>query len=212
MDKIAEEYRFVICYPNGGFTEDDTRYWNAGLKYLVQNDDIGFLSELAAYLQDEYKLDGEKTFSCGFSNGGFMSYTLGVNRPDVFRAIASVAGTMSKQTWDDRDSAKELPVLHIHGNADSVIAMDGSTSLQGGWSGAPPVLKVVEFWANKNQCETEQVYNIFDNVDTIKYIQGINDNEVWLYIVHDWGHGWPNKEQAGFDASEVIWQFFSQAK
>lgn len=210
MDKIAEEYKFVICYPNGAFTKNDTRYWNAGLKYPAQNDDIGFLAEFAAYLQDEYKLDGEKTYSCGFSNGGFMSYTLGINRPDVFKAIACVAGTMSKKTWNDRDLAKELPVLHIHGNADNVVPIDGSISLQGGWGGAPSVPEIVEFWSDKNQCKAEQVFDIFDNADIIKYTQGIN--EVWVYIVDDWGHGWPNKEEAGFDASEVIWQFFSQAK
>ena len=43
-------------------------------------DDIGFLSSLARHLQREHGLSTGNTFVAGFSNGGFMSYTLAMGK------------------------------------------------------------------------------------------------------------------------------------
>ena len=84
-------------------------------------DDIGFLSELAGHLQVEYDLNPDHTFVCGMSNGGFMSYTLACDRPDVFKAIASVTGTMSGFDWNNCDPDEPVPVLQIAGADDNIV-------------------------------------------------------------------------------------------
>ena len=54
-----------------------------------------------------------------------------------------------------------------------------------------------------------------------KYIGGTNGTEVFLYIVEEGGHTWPDSKNPqyevatgkichDFDASEVIWQFFKE--
>jgi hypothetical protein len=173
-------------------------------------DDAGFLAELALYLQQEYGLNSEATFSCGYSNGGFMSYTLACEKPAVFKAIASVGGTMSGFDWKNREKARSTPVLEIHGMDDTFIPLDGSTKLSGGWAGAPHLDKVMQFWADKNNCQDKEVINWDNGTEVIKYDNGVNGNQVWYYKLADWTHYWPKKkDNLGFTASELIWDFFS---
>ena len=155
MNSIADENGFVICYPQGYLDSKGTAHWNARLD-ISSIDDIGFLTELAKDLQSEYGLNEDKTFICGFSNGGFMSYTLACEEPDVFTAIACVSGTMSGYTWDNRDISEPIPILHIHGVDDDVVPIDGSMSEEGGWGGAPHVDTIINYWVNLNNCTSSE--------------------------------------------------------
>ena len=44
-------------------------------------DDIGFYIKSSFKTSEDYDLSPEKTFSCGMSNGGFMSWSLACNAP-----------------------------------------------------------------------------------------------------------------------------------
>ena len=85
-----------------------------------------------------------------------MSYTLVAERPDVFKAAASMIGTMSGETWKNRSSIKPVPVMQISGLADRVVPVDGSMSEFGGWGGAPHQDQIIEFWKQLNQTTTEK--------------------------------------------------------
>ena len=74
LDGIANSQNFVVCYPQGLLDNDNYPHWNARLS-ISNVDDIGFLSALAQHLQIQYNLDTSRTYTSGFSNGGFMSYT-----------------------------------------------------------------------------------------------------------------------------------------
>ena len=127
---------FAVCYPQGEEDLEGIPHWNARLS-ISKTDDIGFLSALASHLQAQHSLNASKTFVCGISNGGFMSYTLVAERPDVFKAAASVIGTMSGHTWEHRNSIRPVPILQVSGLDDEVIPYNGSMSKAGGWGGAP---------------------------------------------------------------------------
>jgi len=86
MNNTAKANGFAVCYPQGTPDYGGTTHWNARLS-ISQTDDIGFLSELAEFLQKEHNLDPEKTFVCGMSNGGYMSYILACEAPEIFKAI-----------------------------------------------------------------------------------------------------------------------------
>ena len=66
-----------------------------------------------------------------------MSYTLVAERPRVFKAAASVIGTMSGHTWRHREKIRPVPIQQISGLDDEIIPYDGSMSPAGGWGGAP---------------------------------------------------------------------------
>ncbi len=209
MNEVADEHGFAVCYPSGSQDERDRTHWNARLT-ISDTDDIGFLTALALFLQNEYRLSPQKTFSCGFSNGGFMSYTLACET-DVFAAVASVAGTMSGETWETRDIANPTPLLQIHGTNDNAVPLDGSMSAKGGWGGAPPMEQIIAFWAELNGSSDIQSEFLPSGTNATYYTNGIDDNEVWFMQIDNWKHKWPMaKDKKGIVASELIWEFFSK--
>lgn len=205
---IADTAKFAVCYPQGSNASTNQPHWNARLS-ISTTDDIGFLSALAAHLQNKYTLNPNRTFICGHSNGGFMSYTMACEKPGVFKAIGNVAGTMSGYTWNNCRSEQGVPVLHIHGEADNTVPIDGSISAAGGWGGAPHVDSIVNYWASKNKCTVLDTVQISANTKAYYHTSGVNGNQVWYYKIAKHGHGWPTiLDQSGIHASAVIWDFF----
>ena len=209
MNRVAEAHGFAVCYPQGTKDIEGTPHWNARLK-ISKTDDIGFLSELAVRLQARHKLNTNRTFVSGISNGGFMSYTLVAEKPDVFRAAASVIGTMSGYTWEHRDRIRPVPILQISGLDDKVIPYDGSMSPAGGWGGAPRQDVIIDFWSKLNQTKTAVLEELSSQTTAHYYKDGVSGNEVWHYKIKEFGHRIPGRREMGMDAVDVIWKYFSQ--
>ena len=78
MNNIAENEKFVVCYPQGTMDGSGNAFWNVGYDFHSDQtvDDVGFIIELAQFLQTEYNLSRNNTFSTGMSNGGELSYLL----------------------------------------------------------------------------------------------------------------------------------------
>ena len=58
MNDFADQYGFAVCYPRGTVDSGGNRFWNVGYAFH-QNEtvnDVGFLTELAVYLQDTHAL------------------------------------------------------------------------------------------------------------------------------------------------------------
>ena len=209
MNNMAEANGFAVCYPQGTPDYGGTTHWNARLN-ISQTNDIEFLSELAEFLQKEHNLDPGKTFVCGMSNGGYMSYTLACEAPEIFKAIASVTGTMSGYSWENCDPSEPVPVLQISGVDDKIVPIDGSMSAEGGWSGAPHMDKVIDQWSNLNSCTITDSVFLSEKTNAYYHRGCTEKHEVWYYKIEDWGHAWPDSyDNTGTNASEVIWLFFS---
>jgi len=210
MNAQADDHKFAVCYPQGTNDFLTIPHWNANLN-VSNTDDIGFLTELAGHLQTTYDLNPEHTFASGMSNGGFMSYTLACERPDVFKAIASVTGTMSGYDWNNCNPSEIVPVFQIHGFDDNVVPYDGNWNPPGGWGGSDGVEAVRDFWIDKNQTHDRTIIELHPNLMAEYYRGGINNHEVWFYPIEDWAHEWPtagNIDRSGIIAAEEIWRFF----
>ena len=72
---IAANEGVAVCYPQGSLDNNGIPHWNANLG-ISTTDDHGFLVALAQHLQETYGLSPDCTYSCGMSNGGYMSYSL----------------------------------------------------------------------------------------------------------------------------------------
>ena len=209
MNRLADANGFAVCYPQGADDLEGVPHWNARLK-ISKTDDIGFLSALASHLQAQHSLNASKTFVCGISNGGFMSYTLVAEKPDVFKAAASVIGTVSGHTWEHRNSIRPVPILQVSGMYDEIIPYDGSMSKAGGWGGAPNQDVIMEFWRKLNKTKTEDVIKLSSNTTGHHYKGGVNDNEVWHYKIQEFGHSIPGERELEISVAELIWKFFSK--
>lgn len=209
MNHLADKKHFAVCYPQGTKDYRGITHWNARLN-ISQSDDVDFLSSLASHLQTHHSLNAGKTFVCGISNGGFMSYTLVAEKPDVFKAAASVIGTMSGYTWENRHEIQPVPILQISGMQDKVVPYDGSMEKDGGWGGAPNQDVIMEFWMKLNQTTSQEDIQLSSSAIGLQYKNGINGNEVWHYKIKNFGHRIPGEGELGDDLSEIIWRFFSR--
>ena len=143
------------------------------------------------------------------SNGGYMSWSLACHAPDVFKATASVTGTMSGPDWIDCNPSTIIPVMQISGTADNVVPMDGSMEYESeGWGGAPDIYTIMNFWSDLHGCSNQETINFqYDySTDVTQYFNCTSNTstELRLYVANGMGHTWPNF------ANEQIWDFFMQ--
>ena len=220
MNDLAEAHGFMVCYPQGTVNENTNQtHWNANLTFSSV-DDTGFLSELAIAIQEEFETNPKHTFVAGMSNGGFMSYTLACERPDIFKGIASITGTMSGYDWNNCNPQQGMSVMQMSGTQDRVVPWDGSMSTQGGWGGAPHIFQVIDLWAEVNECTLTETID-FPNIVTsdnstasvYKYTTEFDNRQVWFYQIDGGGHQWPGWGGSGnqdISASQEIWKFFEK--
>ena len=224
MDLVANKNGFVVCYPQGTgstkntiHTKKGSFFWNVGYEIHKNEvvDDVSFLTSLAVYLQQEYDLDPEKTFCTGMSNGGDMSYLLGCQAPEVFKAIASITGCMMEWIYKSCDNNSPIPVFQIHGTKDNITYYDGDIKNRDRWGAYLGVESTIQFWVDHNMCSKSIIDTIgFVNNESRyiireKFLNGIDENEVWLYKVINGGHDWVQKSlEKNFNTSEEIWKFF----
>lgn len=202
---LANEQGFITCYPQG--TQDfwGTTHWNHTL-YEEDVDDVDFIVKLAIHLQSEYNLDPNRIFSCGYSNGGFMSYTLACKASDTFRAIASVAGNMSDEVLNNCDAENPISTMQVSGTSDTTVPIMGT----GSWAS---VYEIIDYWANFNNTQnsyTEPLAESPWNTEVTYHSDGIDGKQVRLYIVSGMGHDWPGNQAQGWSCTKEIWDFFTE--
>lgn len=214
MDLVAQENGFVVAYLLGTETIGGP-HWNADLT-LSTVDDVGFVETVIDHLVTTYNLSDENVFGSGFSNGAFMTYTIACKAPNVFKAIAPVAGLMSGATYDACENPEPMNILHIHGTGDLVVPVDGSMTLLGGFGGGPDVTGHFEFWQSAMNGNPATTTTPSSRITVIESRSESGHHLKHIYI-EDWPHTWPlspNPNELGSDpevhASEAIWDFFSQ--
>lgn len=77
-------------------------------------------------LKRKHDFDENKIVIGGFSQGGIMSYSVGLTEPDEIAGIISLSGRMLDDTKTNakKDKLKSKKALIIHGTKDSVLSVD----------------------------------------------------------------------------------------
>ena len=218
MNDFADQYGFAVCYPRGTVDGGGNRFWNVGYAFHQNEtvDDVGYLTELTQYLQQTNGLNPDYTFATGMSNGGEMCYMLACQAYDTFKAVAPVAGMILQDILDQCDAAPGIPVFEIHGSQDGVTPLAGDPDNNDGWGSYPSIADTIDYFVEKNGCTT-LVEGSVPNTNTSdgsfivseKYINGVNQNEVWYYKVVGGGHDWPGSGgNMDIEAGEQAWLFF----
>jgi polyhydroxybutyrate depolymerase len=214
FDAEADRDRFVVVYPDGV-----DRTWNAdGCCPPASRqgiDDVGFLVALIDRLSSEYRIDPNRVFATGISNGGMMAYRLACERGERFAAIGPVAATMFTTCKD----GPPVSVVHIHGLADQNVPFVGGVGERSLTKVSyPPVDDGVHWWRLRNLCGADPSIERGDGV-TVRTWTGCNGGaEVSMYTIESGGHSWPGGQRmAGFldppseklNATDIIWRFFA---
>ena len=132
FDKLAEANGFLVVYPDGvgtGLGGDDLRTWNAGAccgsAARQDVDDVAFLSALIDELAGRYRIDADRTYALGHSNGAMMSYRLACELSDKIVAIGMVSGS---RTLDACEPSQPVSVIQVHGTGDQNVPIEGGTA------------------------------------------------------------------------------------
>ena len=146
--------RFALILADGTPDDDGNRFWNATDlccgRTETKPDDVAYLSALVEEAKAFTAID--RTYSMGYSNGGFMSYRLACESLPGLAGIASVAGS----SFDDSarcDGATPVSVLQVHGDEDEVIKIDGGANSDLGPGSHPAASELVARWAQRAGCD-----------------------------------------------------------
>ena len=206
MRAEAESNSFILVYPQGSCL-DGVPHWNPcpiGGDNKSSADDLGFVEAMVNEISSQYNLDMERIYAAGYSNGGMMAYGLANYKSDLIAAVASVSGSMLDCFGT---TTHPMPVVHLHGTSDGVIAYEDSNDYN-------PVQSTLEYWINFNNTVSTPTINI-DNtsgmtVEHYVYDQGDNSVSVEHYKYIGGDHVWFNELYQGQNASELVWNFMSR--
>jgi len=91
--------------------------------------DIAFTKAMLADVQAKYCVDNARIFSVGFSYGGMMSFAIGCEMGDVFRAIAPMSGALYSD-FNCKGTGHAIAMWGSHGLNDTVVPIaDGRAAL-----------------------------------------------------------------------------------
>ena len=225
MNATADQDDFIVVYPNGykNSWADGRGVTNAEKDNV---DDVQYTSDLITDLAAHYRIDPKRIYATGISNGGFFSERLACDLSSTIAAIASVAATFSVNLAGRCAPTRPVPFLLIQGTADPLVPFEGGTvALERG-----EVLSAkgaVADWVAIDGCTSPSIDgndpDVADDDTTIShqfYTNCSGGTKVSFYAIHNGGHTWPGgyqylpevaigKTSRDMDASEVIWQFFS---
>lgn len=143
----------LLVHPNGTDDQRGMQFWNATDAccnfFGSEVDDVAYLTAVVEYANSVHPVDPSRVYLAGHSNGGFMSYRLACERPDLFAAIVSLAGAM---VADESTCTPDEPVsvVQVHGTLDDVIRYDGGDILGNTY---PSAADTTGDWASLNGCE-----------------------------------------------------------
>lgn len=205
MRSLAEEENFILVYPQGTLL-DGSPHWNSSLPSADNKssaDDFGFVEALIEDLTTTYRIDPDRIYSSGFSNGAFFSYALACYRSDLVAAVASVSGTMTDDVISDCNPIHPTSIISIHGTSDYVIPYEGGP-------GYSSVEEVMNYWIDFNGTSTDGTRSGDANIEKNLYSNGQGNTSVVHYRIQGGDHVWFELDYEGANTGQLIWDFVSQ--
>jgi polyhydroxybutyrate depolymerase len=203
--------------------------WNIGLNWSLQYcadiDDVGFVSNMVDWFDDNYNIDASQVYATGMSNGAMFSHYLALTLPGTFAGIAPVCSPLTTNMTGL--SVTPVTVIMMMGTDDPIVAYDGD-----------PIASIysmndtIDFWLDVDgiPLETEPVETVWgptssDSTVVTRYVYsgGTDGTEVILFKVDGGGHTWPGGPQYApelyigkvtthIDGSALIWKHLPPEK
>ena len=230
LNLVADRENFTVVYPYGlGNSWKDGR--NPALRmtfWAPPGDDVEFLSKLVQTLVEQRIADPGRIYLVGLSNGGYMTYRMACERPDLFAAFATLSATVPTTYRTSCKPSRAVPVLMINGTADMIVPFYGN-ALPGIMS-LYPVMYTAKLFAELDGCSNaaESVVPSRGSSGgtsvTLIYWSNCRDRSaVVLFRVNNGGHQSPSigpgretpvaarmlgMRNHDIDAAEEVWAFF----
>ncbi len=217
----SEEAGFIAVFPNGysRFPSGILATWNAGsccARAVKDNvDDVGFIREVIARMEQQASVDHRRIFATAMSNGAMMTWRLACELP-MIRAIAPVEGTDNTLTCRP---AHPVPVIEFHALNDEMVNFNGGPG--------PHSLTRTDFTSvPATQAKWVQLDHAQLAVKRVLSVPGAHCDlhpatpggaPVELCVTDTGGHSWPGggtqqgrkQPSMAINANDLMWNFFS---
>jgi len=82
--------------------------------------------DVVADVRSSYNVDANRIYIMGHSMGGFGSWSIAMNNPEVFAALAPVAGGGNASAME---KIKHIPQIVFHGDSDKTVNVQQSRGM-----------------------------------------------------------------------------------
>ena len=215
MAEGADKRGYVSVFPDG---LGQTKGWNAGFIDLSgqKKNDVQFVGDLIDEVSREVKIDPNRIYVCGHSNGAFLTHAVGAELGGRLAAIGAVAGTIGipRAQTHIPDPKSPLSVMIIHGKLDPTVAFSSdSKALLKGYGAE----ESAQWWAEKDGIALAPRKSKADRIETTTYRSGTTGPEVTLVTSETGVHSWPGgltekgqETQFGASAVDLLFGFFDR--
>jgi polyhydroxybutyrate depolymerase len=221
FDRVAVDGGFATVYAEGTTWAPGRHAWNTGhllREQVSEADDIAYFDALIDLLIARHRIDPDRVYMTGGSNGAMMTFVYALRRPQRLAAIAPVVGAMF---GFDETPAEPVPILMINGGRDAEVPVDGGMSLH-------PLVRrnqrtpyrsleeTVAFWVTANRSLPTPTVEVAGTVTTRTHAPAPGGAVTISVLDADGGHGWPgtrsrradNTPIRAFDGAQRVWAFF----
>ena len=158
---LAKREGFLLIVPNGINVRRNDAYgdfqtWNdlrSGKDgRRSRADDVAFLVALVKLVTQEYRLDRNRVFVTGASNGGMMAMRLLVEKPHYFAGAAVFSASLPLE--EIPDAAESTPIMIMNGTDDPLVPWEGGI-VSGRADPVRSINATVAYWVQINRAKNE---------------------------------------------------------
>lgn len=189
---LADREGFIAVHPSAV-----TNSWS-----MQDTSEYPFLLAIIDSVNARHKVDRNRVYCAGFSQGGFISFGLGYKHPEVFAAVAPVSGHIPSFSTA-KPLSRPVPILITFGTKDisSVASFDAD----------------IETWKKLDSCSnTKTVVKPYPAskpnsvVARISYTSCAQGSEVVVDSVIGGTHVWNMNTTNNVNTTEEVWAFFKK--
>ena len=221
MRPIADTAGFIAIYPQAATDPEDGSFsWLH--KSPTTHNDIFFVEAIIDTLSNQYMIDNNRVYACGYSEGGIFSYELGCRLNNRIAAFSSVSGSMLVDAF--RDSYYNLGFCSpAHPTAVLLIPGTNDMSPHSTYSGFQPYYmsadEITTYWSNYNNTDINPIISQLPNINRLDgstverrvWENGDNCVRVEELKVINGDHDWPGTSgNMDISATVEIWNFVSK--
>lgn len=117
---------FPQCPESDKWVDSNWSLGSYSLDSTPESNELKAVMELIGQLQESYSIDDSRVYAMGFSMGGYGTWNLLMNHPDVFAAGIPMCGAGDPTK---ASAIKDIPIWAVHGALDPTVPVAGSRDM-----------------------------------------------------------------------------------
>jgi polyhydroxybutyrate depolymerase len=228
MNGVADKGGFIVLYPDGL-----EKSWNDGRGVAPGGtsgvDDVAFVRAVLEDVAKRHPVDRSRVFATGMSTGGMFCHRLAAEAPDVFLAIAPVAGPIAVPYFEQFKLERPVSMFLLQGDSDPIVPVEGGAVYPKGIQRRGRIspmkdtlakyLEAAEITGEPASVDLEDTKQDGTKTRRDTYGPGKDGARVQLDLILGGGHNLPGrardfpewavgKVSEDYDGAEAIWNFF----